>query len=119
MLGCPGTSAARVLIGGRQPQSGEVGEESTASSSKPEDDNSLSPVKTSDDIVLRSWCSLASHSERREKTRQTEEEVGRQHQGKDRPRVRKVPEGSGEQRKMEETGCEVTCGAPTTPVVMG
>ena len=31
-----------------------------------------------------------------------------------------VPEGSGEQRKkMEETGCEVICGAPTTPAVKG
>ena len=26
-----------------------------------------------------------------------------------------VPEGSGEQRKIEETGCEDICGAPTTP----
>ena len=26
-----------------------------------------------------------------------------------------VPEGSVEQRKMKETGCEVICGAPTTP----
>ena len=33
------------------------------------------------------------------KTRQTEEEVGRPHQGMDRPRVRHVPEGSGEQGK--------------------
>ena len=47
---------------------------------------------------------LARHSERGKKTRQTEEEVGRQHQGMDRPGVRKVQEGSGEQRKMEETG---------------
>ena len=39
-----------------------------------------------------------------EKTRQTEEEVGRQHQEMDRPAVRQVPEGSGEQRKMEGTG---------------
>ena len=30
--------------------------------------------------------------------RQTEKEVGRQHQGKDRPGVRQFPEGSGEQR---------------------
>ena len=36
-------------------------------------------------------------------TRQTEEEVGRQHQGMDRPRVRQVPEGSGEQGKMEKS----------------
>ena len=48
-------------------------------------------------------------------TRQTEEEVGRQHQGMDKPGVRQVPEGSREGRKMEETGCEVICGAPTSP----
>ena len=30
------------------------------------------------------------------------------------PEVRQVPEGSGEQGKMEETGCEIICGAPTT-----
>ena len=42
---------------------------------------------------------IARHSERRKKTRQTEEEVGRQHQGMDRPGVRQVPEGSGEQEK--------------------
>ena len=37
-----------------------------------------------------------------EKTTQTEEELGRQHQGMDRPGVRQVPEGSGEQGEMEE-----------------
>ena len=62
---------------------------------------------------------LARHSERGKKTRQIEEEVGRQHQGMDRPGVHKVQEGSGEQRKMEETGCEVICGAPTTFAVKG
>ena len=31
----------------------------------------------------------------------------------DRPVVRQVPEGSGEQGKMEEA-CEIICGAPTT-----
>ena len=36
------------------------------------------------------------HSERGKKTRQTEKEVGRQHQGMDRLGVRQVPEGSGE-----------------------
>ena len=49
----------------------------------------------------------ARHSEREKKTRQIEEEVGRQHQEMDRPGVRQVPEGSGEQKKMEGTGCEV------------
>ena len=53
-------------------------------------------------------------SERGKKTRQTEEEVGRQHQGMDRPGVRQVPQGSGEQGRMEETGCEIICGAQTT-----
>ena len=59
------------------------------------------------------------HSERGKKTRQTEEEIGRQHQGVDRLGVRQVPEGSGEQGKMETTGCEIICGAPTTLAVKG
>ena len=53
------------------------------------------------------------------KTRQTEEEVGRQYQGMDRPGVRQVPEGSEEERKMEETGREVICSTPTTLAVKG
>ena len=40
--------------------------------------------------------------------------MGRQHQGMDRPAVRQVPEGSGEQGKMEKTGCKIIRGAPTT-----
>ena len=52
-------------------------------------------------------------------TRQTEEEVGRQHQGLDRPEVRQVLEGNGEQGKMQETGSEITTGAPTTLKVKG
>ena len=50
---------------------------------------------------------LARHSKRGKKTRQTEEEVGRQHQGMDRPGVRQVQEGSGEQGKMEKTDCKI------------
>ena len=57
------------------------------------------------------------HSERGKKTRQTEEEVGRQHQEVDRPGVRRVPEGIGEQSNVGETCCEVICGAPMIPVV--
>ena len=52
---------------------------------------------------------LARHSERGKKTRQTEEEAGKQHQGMYRPGVRrvvKVPEGSGEQRRMVEVAPE-------------
>ena len=40
---------------------------------------------------------------------EAEEEVGRQHQGMDRPWVCQVPDGRGEERKMEESGCEVIC----------
>ena len=69
--------------------------------------------------VIRSGQNhLARHSERGKKTRQTEKEVGRQHQGTDRPGVQQVPEGSGEQGKME-TGCKTISGAPTTLVVKG
>ena len=62
---------------------------------------------------------LVRHSGMGKKTRQTEEGIGRQHQGMDRPGVRKVPEGRGEQGKMEETGWEIICGAPTTLMVKG
>ena len=70
---------------------------------------------------LSSFRSGQNHlaSEREKKTGQTEEAVGRQHQGMDRPGVRQVPEGSGEQAKMGETGCEIICGAPTTLAVKG
>ena len=61
---------------------------------------------------------LARHSERGKKTRQTEEEMGRH-----------ISEWTGlefaksqravENRKMEETGCEIICGAPTTLAVAG
>ena len=62
---------------------------------------------------------FARLTERGKKTRQTEEEVGRQHQGMDRPGVRQVPEGSGEQGKLEKTGCKIICGAQTTLAVKG
>ena len=62
---------------------------------------------------------LGRHSERGKKTRQTEEEVGRQRQGMDRPGIQQVPEGSGEQGKMKKTGFEVICGAQTTLAVKG
>ena len=45
--------------------------------------------------------------------------VQRQHQGMDRSGVRQVPEGGREQGKMEETGCKIICGAPTTLAVKG
>ena len=62
---------------------------------------------------------LTRHSERGKKTRRTKEKVGRQHQGVDRPGVRQVPQGSGEQGKMEKTGCKIICSALTTLTVRG
>ena len=41
------------------------------------------------------------------------------HQGMDRSGVRQVPQDSGEQGKMEEIGCEIICGAPTTLAATG
>ena len=37
----------------------------------------------------------------------------------DRPGVRQVPEGSGEQGKVEKTGSKIICGAPATLAVKG
>ena len=77
------------------------------------------------------WCGHVSRSsglaktilqgpvKRGKKTRQTEEEVGSQHQGVDRPGVRQIPEGSGKQGKIKKTGCEIICGVPTTLTVKG
>ena len=45
---------------------------------------------------------LARHIERGKKTRQIEDEVGRQQKGIDRPGVLQVPEGSGEQGKWRK-----------------
>ena len=42
--------------------------------------------------------------------------MGRQHQGMDRPGVRQVSKGRGEQGKMEKTGCKIIGGAPATLV---
>ena len=62
---------------------------------------------------------LVRHSESEKKTRQSEEEVGRQLHGMDRPGVWQVPEGSLEQGKMEKTGGEIICDASTTLAVKG
>ena len=70
-------------------------------------------------IISSGQNHLAKHDERGIKTKQTEEEVGRQHQGMNRPGFLQVQEGGGEQRKMKEKGCEVICGASTTPAVKG
>ena len=58
---------------------------------------------------------LARHSERGKKTRQTKEEVGRQHQGKDRPRVRQVPDGSERTGKNGENRLQNHLWCPNDP----
>ena len=75
--------------------------------------------------VVRSWTCLpfirsghVRHSETGKKTRQTEEEVERYHHGMDRSVLRKAPDGSGEQRKMGETGPEVIFGVPTIIIII-
>ena len=61
---------------------------------------------------------LARHSERSKKTRQTEEEVGRDNirewTGLEVAKVRRAVEN---REKMEKTGCKIICGAPTTLAV--
>ena len=60
----------------------------------------LTIVKRRKLLLIRSGQNhLARHSERGKKTRQAEEEVGRQHHGMDRSGVHHIPEGSGEQRR--------------------
>ena len=62
----------------------------------------------------------ARHSERGKKTRQTEGELGRQHQGmagNGQAWNSPSPRGQWGTGKMEETGCEIICSAPTTLVV--
>ena len=44
--------------------------------------------------------------------------MGRKYQRMDRPGVCQVPEGSGEQRKMEQSGCEVIISQVIIPQVM-
>ena len=70
--------------------------------------------------VHQVWPKPSCKAQRKEK----EDKADRGRGGKttsrmDRPGVRRVPEGSGEQGKMEESGCEMICGALTTLAVKG
>ena len=58
-------------------------------------------------FIRSSQNRLARYNERGKKTMETEEEMGRHHEGMDRPGVCQVPEGSGEQRKMKGSGREI------------
>ena len=55
-------------------------------------------------ILYKDCVTIKEVSEKEKKIRQTDREVGTQHQGVDRPGVHQVPEGSWEHGKMEETG---------------
>ena len=57
---------------------------------------------------------FARHRERGNKTRQTEEEVGRQHQGMGTCLEFAKSQRAVENRKEWGNWCEVICGAPTT-----
>ena len=54
-------------------------------------------------------------TDRGKKAKWTKEEVGRQHQGMDRPRVWQVPEGSGEESEMKKTGLQSHLWRPKGP----
>ena len=63
---------------------------------------------------------LAKHSEKGKKTRQTEDEGGKTTSGNGQFWRSPSPKGQWKTTtttKMEETDCEVICGASTTPVV--
>ena len=55
----------------------------------------------------------ARYSPRREKTRQTEKEMGRQHPGMVGLDTKRRHEESRETRGVEGAGCQDICGAPT------
>ena len=74
------------------------------------------PPKTTTTTKTTTQKTKQKQKQKQNKNKQqpkNEKEVER-HQGMDRRGIRQVPEGGGEQRKMEETGCEIICGTPTT-----
>ena len=71
-----------------------------------------------DQVWPKPFCKAQSKGEE-DKANRNKKEVGRQHQGMDRPGVRQVLEGSGEEKLMEESGCEVICSEQTTPADKG
>ena len=70
-------------------------------------------VRAHNKIIRACQDNHAKYSPRREKTRQTEKEMGRQHPGMDGLDTGRRHEESGETRGMEGAGCQVICGAPT------
>ena len=90
----------------------------------------IGPLKDHPNIVKRcklQWYGHVSHSSGLAKTILQGTVKGERRQGRQKKRwednIREwtdlecVPEGSGEQGKMEETGCEIICGAITTLAV--
>ena len=62
-------------------------------------------------VFCQAWSSA------RPRGRWTGLEFGKSQRAMDRPGVRQVPKGNGEQGKMEKTGRKIICGAPTTLAV--
>ena len=56
---------------------------------------------------------------RRQKERQTEKEMGRQHNGMDRFKVGWIPSKGLKQSRMETSGCPIILGAPTVNKTKG
>ena len=70
-------------------------------------------VRAHNKIIRACQDNHARNSPRREKMRQTEKKMGRQHPGMDGLNTGRRHEESGETRGVEGACCQVICGAPT------
>ena len=70
--------------------------------------------------ILQVWPKPSSKAQwKGEKDKADKGRGGKTTSGKDRPGVRQDPEGNGEQRKMEKTGCEIISGVSATLAIKG
>ena len=69
--------------------------------------------------IVNGTISQGTVKAKRKRTWQTEKEVGRQHQGMDRPGVHQVPEGSLEREEWQKLVVKSIFGAQTTLAVKG
>ena len=70
-------------------------------------------------IIVSIWKTVSTWWQRKRHRQSFFCSITKRHQRMARPGVRQVLEDSGEQGKMDETGCEIICGAPTTLAVKG
>ena len=64
--------------------------------------------------VHRVWPKPSCNAQRKGEEDKADKDAGREHQEMDRPGARQVSEDSEEQGKIEDTGCEIICGAQMT-----